>query len=45
MNQNKYGWIEEVSKYLSLSFNIFAFFKRCFCVRFLLKFISKKELF
>ena len=35
---NKYGWIEEVNKFLPLNFNIFAFFKRCFCVKYLHKF-------
>ena len=34
---NKYGWTEEANKFLSLNFNIFAFFNRCFCVRFLHK--------
>ena len=34
----KYGWIEEANKFLSLNFSIFAFFKRCFCVKFLGKF-------
>ena len=32
---NKYGWIEEANKFLSLNVNIFAFFKKCFCVIFL----------
>ena len=43
---NKYGWIELANKFLSLSFNIFAFFKRLFCVRFFdFGFIRKKESF
>ena len=35
---NKYQWIEEVNKFLPRNFNIFPFFKRCFCVRYLEKF-------
>ena len=40
---NKYGWIEEVNKFLQQNFNIFPFLKRCFCVRFCIKFFYKKE--
>ena len=32
---NKYRSIEEANKFLPLNCNIFAFFKRCFWVRFL----------
>ena len=35
---SKYGWIEEANKFLSLNFNIFAFFKRYFYIKFLDKF-------
>ena len=35
---NKYGWIEEPNKFLTLNFIIFVLLKRCFFVRFFNKF-------
>ena len=35
---NKYGWIEEPNKFLTLNFIIFVLLKRFFCVRFFNKF-------